>query len=1038
MKKTSTVFWLLTCLYSVVFATTIPSTLSTNAATATLEYTDNKNTTTLVNSACLKRETAIELLLEQMDFDPNQSNVWMPFKDFGFGEGYEGLLPEGTVIEPAALGLEPYPGGAMVLEAPAYFFWVNDELDATFIHQTRFVLLKFKCDDDNFVFDEIETSVQGWWPVINTPDGGPQAFYDTDYNRTTDAPVGVGNPNGLILGIGISSSDLVVSDPPTQNSDVTPDPKAYGLVGRGSDGGEFETDVNTFCDDLMNVHGVPAGNIVKGGGGMGGIMDLDGLGKAIDSLCNLGAGGCTKIYVRLTSHGAKGKYVLGNDFVSASDLCDSLKDITSKNVPVCFLINGCCTGSLVDDKIWGAAPGSTVITGADSTSPSYGHSSIKYLLGTDTVRGSLFPDAFSRCLKDKKADKNKNKKVDECEAYDWVLKTKPCYTWCYNMVNRYPAGPPPGTGGPTTPNPNPQKKKIKSLKIKIESGPNKGRTYSAPYDQFIRTCDGQKIELSVPDNATNIVWSVNGENIDQEGSTIVIEGPSAGELATYSVSYVYNDHEYSFEVKMGGKKCADGENQDVANFQGMTYTTGQLLSSEDSDIAIRLYNEDQELIRDLRFGSEGFDYGYGIAVNNLGHTVTTGTFDYSVEFASETLVTKAYQDIFLVKHDQNGELLWAKRAGGFKDDAGQDIALDDQGNIFVVGYYEGVADFDATILPYEGKGANGFIAKYNAAGDLQWSNYIGGEDHDVVTNVAIDAAGQIYVIGEFSGTAQFGTTSLSTIEASSMFLAKYNTTGELLWVKAEEGLTSESISIDPLGNIIVLAQANNQARILKYNATGTLKADSHLAGTGAVMAKAITTTADGTIHLVGHFYEGIYFKQEVKLSKGKADIFMAQFNAELALDWIKTEGGTEDDFAFGVFNEGTGYTSYAGCHFGTATIGGNTSSAPEPTYIPYLAMLMDGTTTNVVEAALAVSIQKVYPNPFSNNFNIELSSVENQQLRIEILDVTGRTVYQTTVAAHQGNNRFHIQLENQFSEAVYLLQITDQKGQQVSQKIKRQ
>ena len=249
---------------------------------------------------CLNRKEAVTLLLEDasgIEIDPVHSNVWSPYVDFGFGPGFEGLLPAGTQIDPAYLGIEPFPGETIELDQPAYFFWIDDEaININFIHATRFVLLSFECGDQASqpVFS---VSQQGWWPVITQPNGDTKSYFELDYDRVSDLPAAYNNPDGLVLGTGIPSGSLSLSGLPILNIESDINATTYGLVVRGSGDSQFGHDVNRFCQGLTNDLGVPQGNIVKSNGG--GVTNLNQLDAAIMALCNLGAGNCTKIYVRI-------------------------------------------------------------------------------------------------------------------------------------------------------------------------------------------------------------------------------------------------------------------------------------------------------------------------------------------------------------------------------------------------------------------------------------------------------------------------------------------------------------------------------------------------------------------------------------------------------------------------------------------------------------------------------------------------------------------------------------------------------------------
>lgn len=502
---------------------------------------------------CLNRKEAVEYLLSDASgiaIDLDISSVWSPFVDFGFGPGFEGLLPKGTIVGPAFLDVDPYPGEEIELEEEAYFFWVDDDAaNHRFVHPTRFVLLYTGCGDESADMDLL-VSEQGWWPVIQTEDGTSNAYFSTNFERKSDDPPSYSNKDGLIAGNPTPIPDFVEVTNPLLLEKANSEPKAYGIVVKGGSGGFFDADRDRYCEDL-NQQGVPDANIVKANNG--GVADLEDLEEAIKKVCELGAGKCTKIYVKITSHGGKGKLILGGDRVSSDTLCSRFRALSKKKVPICYLIDACFSGSLIDSKIWDAPPGSSVVTATDGGHTTGGGT---YCVDGDSlnkVTGSVFSHAFSKCLKDTMADTNKDGKVNDCEAFEWIKKKKPCYQ--AGSKRRYPGGPPSGTTGV---DPKPQKEKIKTMSLEVIDGQTAGRKYSAPQNETVKLETGQCFKLSVPSDATNIVWKLNGEPISEEqgqGKTeIKRTAPKVGDTDVYMVSYVYNEEEYSYMMSVVGVK----------------------------------------------------------------------------------------------------------------------------------------------------------------------------------------------------------------------------------------------------------------------------------------------------------------------------------------------------------------------------------------------------------------------------------------------------------------------------------------------------
>jgi len=97
-----------------------------------------------------------------------------------------------------------------------------------------------------------------------------------------------------------------------------------------------------------------------------------------------------------------------------------------------------------------------------------------------------------------------------------------------------------------------------------------------------------------------------------------------------------------------------------------------------------------------------------------------------------------------------GNWQWATRAGGTDWDAGYGITIDNAGNCYVTGYFEGTATFGFYSLTSSGEN-DIFVAKLDAIGNWLWAARAGGNHWDRGKAISIDEAGNSYVIGEFNG-----------------------------------------------------------------------------------------------------------------------------------------------------------------------------------------------------------------------------------------------------------------------------------------------
>src|SRR5436309_709643 len=171
------------------------------------------------------------------------------------------------------------------------------------------------------------------------------------------------------------------------------------------------------------------------------------------------------------------------------------------------------------------------------------------------------------------------------------------------------------------------------------------------------------------------------------------------------------------------------------------------------------------------------DFSRGIAADAAGNCYVTGVFQGTGPFGNTNLTAHAVADfdIFVAKYNTTGDLVWVQQAGGSLDDVGFGIAVDGAGNTTVTGYFKSPT---ATFGPFtlvNNSTTNSpdiFVARYDSLGNVLWAKSAGGTDVDYGYAIAADTSGNCYLSGVFSGTASFGAMTL-TNSGTSHFIAKY-------------------------------------------------------------------------------------------------------------------------------------------------------------------------------------------------------------------------------------------------------------------------
>ncbi len=230
-------------------------------------------------------------------------------------------------------------------------------------------------------------------------------------------------------------------------------------------------------------------------------------------------------------------------------------------------------------------------------------------------------------------------------------------------------------------------------------------------------------------------------------------------------------------------------------------------------------------------GSIFFGNGYSITLDGTGNMYVTGSFEGVVIFGSHTLSASGNDndyDIFVAKLDPDGNWLWAIQAGGLFSDWGYSIALDNAGNIYMTGWFAGTATFGSHTLIASGDENDIFVAKLDANGNWLWVIQAEGEYgyNSSGSDIDIDSAGNVYVVGTFEGTATFGSNTLTAGGVRDAFVAKLNANGHWLWAIQAEGdlgsrTTGSGIDLDSAGNVYVIGSVGGTATFGNHTLTAS-------------------------------------------------------------------------------------------------------------------------------------------------------------------------------------------------------------------------
>jgi len=381
-----------------------------------------------------------------------------------------------------------------------------------------------------------------------------------------------------------------------------------------------------------------------------------------------------------------------------------------------------------------------------------------------------------------------------------------------------------------------------------------------------------------------------------------------------------------------------------------------------------------------------------IEVDNEGNILTTGRLDGTNDFdpgAGEfTLTTQSIDDVFISKLDSEGNFVWAGAFLGDQSNIGRDLDIDPDGNVYITGILDGVADFDpgSGVLELDsGQDDAVFIAKLNAAGELVWAKKMAGSAEGL--SIKLDSDQNILTSGRFSQIQDFdpGPDQAILTSAGSLdgFISKLNNEGEYLWAHRIGGTFADAI------NSIDVDEANN------------------VYTTGFFTGEATYDTDSG---------------EEIIIGAGNREVLLTKLSPEGEYLWAFGMGGEERDGGSEIAVDANASVYTIGYFEETANFGSEsaslTSLGEDDAFISIHTQLVN--TRNLQDRIEPLTI---YPNPATSMTQLSWNTAPGIGF-IEIMDMQGKRVKSLTA----NSNPFLLDL-NQLGPGTYFVRLNAQDGQ---------
>ncbi len=269
---------------------------------------------------------------------------------------------------------------------------------------------------------------------------------------------------------------------------------------------------------------------------------------------------------------------------------------------------------------------------------------------------------------------------------------------------------------------------------------------------------------------------------------------------------VHNDKIGDLEVDFFGDIVVTGSYRNTVDFDPNAGVNNQSSNGLDDVFISKLDSAGNHLWTKCYGGIIG-DYIYGLATDVVGNIYVTGVFNDTVDFessgtGSELVSSPLGDDIFVLKLDVNGNLIWAKQIGGPGRQHSSDLTLDIDGNILITGMLEEVVDFDpgpGMHLVTSAGDYDGFTVKLNQDGEFLWVNKFDPVSGSYGLSVTTDQSGGVYTAGFFVDSVDFdpgpGVDLFISAGHQDVFVNKTDSSGNYLWTKQIGGIGWENCHV---------------------------------------------------------------------------------------------------------------------------------------------------------------------------------------------------------------------------------------------------
>ena len=467
----------------------------------------------------------------------------------------------------------------------------------------------------------------------------------------------------------------------------------------------------------------------------------------------------------------------------------------------------------------------------------------------------------------------------------------------------------------------------------------------------------------------------------------------------------------SFLKTYGGKGDEEGRSSIVTKDGGIILTGISNSNDGDfnkmnkggTDVVVKKLDLNGNLIWNYNFGGWFSDFGNSISETKDGGCVITGySSSNDGDFGG---FNKGGYDIIVIRLDKNGSLLWKKLFGGSGDDIGNSIIMDSNEDIIITGYTN---SNNGDFIKNNGKN-DIFIMKLNKNGSILWNVIVGGKENDLGYSVINKENGDYSVTGYISSNdGDFN--EMYRGGGSDIVFLNINSEGKITMKRTYGGGGYEwGLCIKSTDNNSVILTGFEQSSdgdfrqmnkgwedifIMKLDSVGNIIWKKTFGGSNYERGNSVSICSDGKILITGHS-NSISNGDFSVFSRGFSEkyIIVVKLDIDGELIWKRIYGGKKQDYGNSINQLNNG---------DFVIVGGTNSNDDDFTNLnigsyDIFVMKLDSNgnlnnTTSINEFSEPTTTLSVHPNPFSNTTTISYKVETPSNISIELLNTLGQTI----------------------------------------------